>query len=81
MVDLAVISGFVTAGPRAGLGFSAQGEALFPVGVALYPVGVDGAFYGVGNGGVANLSKLVGEEFRPGHAGTVGELELSLIHI
>ena len=71
VVDLAVISGFVTAGPRAGLGFSAQGEALFPVGVALDSVGVDGSFYWVDDGGIPDGGELMGEEFRPGHAPAV----------
>ena len=71
MVDLAVISGFVTAGPRAGLGFSAEGEALFPAGVALEVVGVDGSFDGVDDGGIPDGGEFMGEEFGPGHAPAV----------
>ena len=71
VVDLAVVSGFITPWPCAGLGFSTEGEALFPVGVALEVVGVDGAFDGVDDGGIPDGGEFVGEEFGPGHAPAV----------
>ena len=54
---------------------------MFPVCVALYSVGVDGSFYWVGNGGVAYFGEFVGEEFCPGHARTVGELEFDFVAV
>ena len=81
VVDLAVVGWFVAAGPCAGLGFSTEGEALFPAGVALEVVGVDGAFDGVDDGGVSDGGEFMGEEFRPGHARTIGELQLNLVTV
>ena len=60
VVDLAVIGRLVAARPGTRLGFGAQGEALFPVGVALYPVGVDGAFYWVDDGGIPDGGEFMG---------------------
>ena len=43
VVDFAVISWFVAAGPRAGLEFSCQADALFPAGMPLNPIRVNRA--------------------------------------
>ena len=81
MVDFAVISWLVAAGPRAGLEFSCQADALFPAGMPLKPIRVNRAFKGVDDGGVANLSKLVGQKVCPAHAPAVGEVKFYFLPI
>ena len=81
VVDFAVISGFVAAGPRAGLEFSCQADALFPAGMPLNPIRVNRAFKGVDDGGVANLGKLVGQKVCAGHARAVGEFKFDFLPI
>ncbi len=61
--------------------FSSQADALFPAGMPLNPIRVNRAFQRVDDGGVANLSKLVGQKVCACHACAVGEVKFYFLPI